>query len=89
MPAGFRRHLVGKTLRNVCNPDVHLNTLSRQVDDHVGIFLNQLIKFYLNITVNIHQLTPLTVPSYTHKMAIVLILRRHFTLCILWSHCNA
>jgi len=22
MPAGFRRHLVGKTLRNVCNRDV-------------------------------------------------------------------
>jgi len=70
MPPGFRRHLVGKTLRNVCNPDVHLNTLCRQVDDHVGIFLNQLITFYLNNMVNIHQLTPHIMPSYTHKMAI-------------------
>jgi len=71
MPAGFRRHLVGKTPRNVCNPDVHLNTLCRQVDDHVGIFLNQLITFYLNNMVNLYQLTPHIMPSYTHKMAIV------------------
>jgi len=40
VPVGFRRHLVGKTLRNVCYSIAHLSTLCWQVDDHVGIFFN-------------------------------------------------
>jgi len=55
MPAGFRRHLVGKTLRNVCYSDV---TLCRQVLEYVDIFLNYLIKVYPNDMVNLHKLTP-------------------------------
>jgi len=39
MPAGFRRHLVGKTLRNVCYSACHINTLFLYVNDHVNIFL--------------------------------------------------
>jgi len=45
MPTGFRRHLVGKTLRNVCYSD-DTYTLCRQVNDHVHIFLNKVIKFF-------------------------------------------
>ena len=54
MPAGFRRHLVGKTLRNVRNYAV--NRLFRHVNDHVDIFVK--LKFYLNNMVNLHPLTP-------------------------------
>jgi len=64
MPAGFCRHLVGKTLRNV-------NTLCRQVNDRTDIFLNQWIEFYLNSTINLHPLTQHITSCYTHKMAIV------------------
>jgi len=50
----------------------HLNTLCRQVDDHMDIFLNWLVKFCLSNMVNLHQLTQHCImPSYTHKMAIV------------------
>ena len=39
MPAGFRRHLVGKTLKNVFFPfRCRLNALCRWVNDHVDIF---------------------------------------------------
>jgi len=41
--------------------------------DHVDIFLNQLVKFYLNNMVNLHPLTPRIMPSYTHKKAKVTI----------------
>jgi len=44
MPAGFRRHLVGKTLINVLL-GCHLNSLDRQVNDHVDIFLKELLNF--------------------------------------------
>jgi len=37
----------------------------------MGIFLNQLIIFYLNNTLNLRPLTPHVIPCYTHKMAIV------------------
>jgi len=33
----------------------HLNTLCRQVNDHVDIFLNELTKFNLNNMVNLQQ----------------------------------
>jgi len=42
-----------------------------QVDDHVDIFLNWLVKFCSKNVVNLQQLIPHIVPSYTHKMAIV------------------
>jgi len=69
MPAGFRRHLVGKTVGGVC---CHLDTLCQWVNDHMDIFLNELVEFYLNNTVNFHPLTPHITQSYTHKMAYVL-----------------
>ena len=67
MPTGFRRHLVGKTPRNVC----YLNTRCWQVNDHTDIFTNQRIEFYLNNTVNLCPLTPRIIPCYTHKMATI------------------
>jgi len=36
----------------------------------MGIFLNQLIQFYLNNTINIRHLTQRIMSCYTHKMAI-------------------
>jgi len=69
MPTGFRRHLVGKTPRNVC----YLNTLCWQVNDHTDTFTNQRIEFYLNNTVNFCPLTPRIIPCYTHKMATIII----------------
>ena len=58
MPDGFRRHLVGKTLRNVCHCDIAKNTLCWQTSDHTDIFVNQRIGFYLNNTTNLRFLTP-------------------------------
>jgi len=43
MPAGVRRHLVGKTLRNVLHCDTAENTISRQASYHTDIFMNQRI----------------------------------------------
>ena len=57
MPAGFRRHLVGKTLINVFHCDINENTLWRQANDHTEIFMNQRIECYLNITINLRHLT--------------------------------
>jgi len=37
MSAGFRRHLVGKTLRNICYCEPRLNTLSWQVNGRVTV----------------------------------------------------
>jgi len=94
MPAGFRRHLVGKTLVNVFHCDVAENTLCWQASDHTDIFINQRIECYLNNTINLRPLTPHIMPCYTHKMAIVSwpqILWRHFTLCrqwVQWRHGN-
>jgi len=46
-------------------------SLCRQVNDHVDTLLNEAIKLYLNNMVNLHQLTPHIIPSYTYKMTIV------------------
>jgi len=56
MPAGFRRHFVGKIRRNVCYSAVTEIGLLRLVGDHVDIFLNEQVKFYLSNTVNLHRL---------------------------------
>jgi len=45
--------------------------LCRLVDDHVDIFLSELVKLCLSNMTNLHQLAPHIVPSYIHKMAIV------------------
>ena len=37
----------------------------------MDIFVNKLIQFYVNNSVNLRLLTQHTVASYTHKMAIV------------------
>jgi len=71
MPAGFRRHLVGKTSQKCLLLVYDLNTLRWQVDDHTDIVINQRIELYLNNTVNLRPLTPHVIPCYTHKMAIV------------------
>jgi len=42
-----------------------------EVSDHVDIFLNYLIQFYLNNTRNIRLLSQRIISCYTHKMAIV------------------
>jgi len=60
MPAGFRRRLLGKTLINVFS----VISLGWQASDHVDIFINQWIEFYLNNTVNPRQLTPQLVMLY-------------------------
>jgi len=39
----------------------------------MDIFLNQLIQFYLNNTLNLRPLTPHIAPCYTHKMTIVIV----------------
>ena len=54
MPAGFRRHFVGKTLTSVCWCDIIKYALL--LNDHMVIFLNHLIQFYLNNTLNLHPL---------------------------------
>jgi len=71
MPAGFRRHLVGKTLIYVFSLWYHWNTLCHQANDHTHIFINQRIECYLNNTINRRRSTPHIMPCYTHKMAIV------------------
>ena len=51
----------------------------------MDIFLNRLIQFYLNNTINLRRLTQHIISCYTHKMAIVswpYTLWRYFTLCI-------
>ena len=44
MPAGFRRHFVGKTLRNVFHCDIaEVGLRLLQASDHTDIFINQRI----------------------------------------------
>ena len=71
MPAGFRRHLVGKTLINVFRCDITEIYALLASCDHTDIFINQPIKYYLNNGINLLPLTPHIMPCYTHKMAIV------------------
>jgi len=84
MSAGFRRHLVGKTHRNVCYSATTITALSVGYWSY-GHFVKQLVEFYLNNIVNLHPLTPYIMRSYAHKMANVLwpqILWRQFTQCV-------
>jgi len=70
MPAGFRRHLVGTTLRNVFSLWCRWNTLCWQASDHTDIFINQRIECYLNSTINLRPLIPHFMPCYTHKISV-------------------
>ena len=70
MPAGFRRHLVGKTLINVCCCDLAAIRFVGKLMI-MDIFINQPIEFYLDDTINPLPLASRIMPCYTHKMAIV------------------
>ena len=51
MPAGLRRHLVGKTLRNVCHCDIaYIRFVGNLITD---IFINQRTGFSLNNAINL------------------------------------
>jgi len=69
MPAGFRGHLVGKTLEKRLPLWYRLNTLRWLCNDHTDIFVNQKVDFYFNNMINLRPLTPHIRPCYTHKMA--------------------
>jgi len=48
MPDGFRRHLVGKTLRNVCHCDIAERRFVGKLVIIYGLtFVNQRIEFYV------------------------------------------
>jgi len=65
MPAGFRRHFVGKTL--ICFLLWYrLNTLCWSVNDHRDVALDHLIQFYLNNALNLRPLTPHIMLCYSH-----------------------
>jgi len=53
MPAGFRRHFVGKTLINVS----YCDTAEMRFVDRLMIICH-LIQFYLNNAINLRPLTP-------------------------------
>ena len=72
MLAGFRRHLVGKTLVNVFHCDIaEIRFVGELYSDHTDIFINQRIECNLKNTISLRPLTPHIMPCYTHKMAIV------------------
>ena len=73
LPAGFRRHLVGKTLIKcifftVISPKYALLASQWSSTD---IFINQRIECHVNNTINLRSLDPHITPCYTHKMTIV------------------
>ena len=64
MPAGFRRHHEGKTLRHVFHSDI---AEIRFASDRAYIFINQPIECCVNDSTNLRSLTPHIMPCYTHK----------------------
>lgn len=44
-------------------------SLSRQVGDHMDIFLSEIIQYYLNIATNLRDLSPLTSPLTARRAA--------------------
>ena len=71
MPAIFRRHLVGKTVRNVFHCDIAGIRFVGKFSDHTDIFINRRIELYLSNTINLRPLTLHIMPCYTHKTAVV------------------
>jgi len=62
MPDGFRRHLVGKTLKKMFATVTSLK---------YALPANERIVFHLNNIINLRFLTPhIIIPYYAHKMAI-------------------
>jgi len=56
MPAIFRRHLVGKTVRNVCHCVIAEIRFVGKLGDHTDIFINRRIERCLNKTINLRPL---------------------------------
>ena len=71
VPAGFRRHLVGKTLGNAFHCDIAEIRFVGKLCDRTYIFKNQQIECCVNNTTNLRSLTPHIVACCTHKMTIV------------------
>jgi len=70
IPAGCRRHLVGKTIRNVFHCDIAKTHFVGKLVT-IDIFINQRIACYLNNTKNLRRLCILHImPWHTHKMAV-------------------
>jgi len=68
LPAGFRRHLVGKTLGNVFHCDTaEIGFVGLLVIMVTDIFINQRIECYVNNTINLRPLTPHIMPCYPTK----------------------
>jgi len=61
MPAGFRRHLVGKTFINIFTV-IALKYALGQDSDYTDIFINQRIECYLNNTITLRPLTSHIMP---------------------------
>ena len=64
MPASFRHHFVGKSLRNVCYRDVAFIFIRLIGNDHRDIVVDQMIQIYLNSAINLRPLTPHIVIVY-------------------------
>jgi len=78
MPAGFRRHLVGKTLINVFHCySAEIRFVGKLTSLNADIFINQRIECYLNNTTNLRPLTTHIMPCYTHKMTIISVTSFH------------
>jgi len=59
MPAGFRRRLVGKTLRNVCHCNIAEILFADKLFIIQTFYINQRIECYFNNTINLRLLTAL------------------------------
>ena len=70
MPAGFCRHLVGKTLKTV-SCGIALMALLVKLMIMWTLSLTRLIEFYLNNGINLRALIPHIVLCNTDKMATV------------------
>jgi len=66
MPAGFRRHLVHKTLRHDFHCDIAETRFVSRLIIIKDILVNRQIECYLNNMINLRPLTLHIMPSYTH-----------------------
>jgi len=69
MPAGYRRHLMGKTVNNVCHCDLAEIRLVGKLMITRTFLLTNGLNFISNNTTNLRPFTPHIMPCYTHKMA--------------------
>jgi len=69
MPASYRRHLMGKTVNNVCHCDLaEIRFVGKLMITRTFLLTNGL-NFISNNTTNLRPFTPHIMPCYTHKMA--------------------